>query len=182
MLGLFSAVKRTARCTFFLLLACAVAAPAQEPTPARRGLFDRLLHPFGSSSGKVPEYRNRKLNGLLLSIELPPEPVNLSETRQLPVTVRLTNVGKRAVELSFPTEQRIDIYLHDASGKVVNRWSDNRAFDPTPATILINPEEHLQYDETIATRDLSPGRVFTVEAVVPAYPELDVKRKAIAAP
>ena len=70
----------------------------------------------------------------------------------------------------------------DAAGRTVTRWSDNRAFQATPATILINPNEHLEYSETIATRDLSPGRVFTVEALVPAYPELDTKRKSLAAP
>ena len=102
--------------------------------------------------------------------------------RQLPVTVHLANRGDKAVELSFPTDQRIEILLHDAAGRVVTRWSDNRAFQPTPATILVNPGEHLEYVETIATRELSPGRVFTVEVTVPAYPELDAQRKSIAAP
>ncbi|MGH8163428.1 MAG: BsuPI-related putative proteinase inhibitor [Rhodanobacteraceae bacterium] len=155
-------------------------APAQVEKP-KRGLLGRLLHPF-SSSEKIPTYRNSKLNGLELTVTLPSEPVKLNETRQLPVTVRLVNRGDRAVELSLPTEQRIDIYLRNAAGRTVTRWSDNRAFESNPATILINPGEHLEYSETIATRELSPGKVFTVEAIVPAYPELDAKRKSIAAP
>ena len=48
--------------------------------------------------------------------------------------------------------------------------------------LLINPGEHVEYSETIATRELSPGKVFAVEVVVPAYPELDAQRKSIAAP
>ncbi len=154
---------------------------AQERSVPKRGFLGRILHPF-SSSEKIPEYRNPKLRGLQLVVLLPPEPIKLAEMRQLPVTVHLMNRGDRAAELSFPTDQRIEILLHDAAGRVVTRWSDNRAFQPTPATILVNPNEHLEYAETIATRELSPGRVFTVEVLVPAYPELDTQRKSIAAP
>ncbi len=164
-----------------VLLARPVFAPAQETPAPHRGLLNRVLHPFGSHE-KIPEYRNPKLRGLQLVVQLPPEPIKLPEMRQLPVTVSLVNRGDRAVELSFQTDQRIEILLHDAAGRVVTRWSDNRAFQPTPATILINPNEHLEYSETIATRELSPGRVFTVEVTVPAYPELDAQRKSIAAP
>ena len=115
-------------------------------------------------------------------MELPQEPVKLSEVRQLPVRVTLTNRGDRAVELNFPSEQRIEILLHDAAGRVVTRWSDNRAFAEHVGTILINPNEHVEYSETIATRELVPGKVFTVEVTVPAYPELDAKRKSLTAP
>jgi Intracellular proteinase inhibitor len=154
---------------------------AQDQPAPKRGFLGRILHPFGSSQ-KIPEYGNPKLRGLALEIQLPPEPIKLAETRQLPVTVHLVNLGQRAAELSFPSDQRIEILLHDAAGRVVTRWSDNRAFQPTPATILVNPNEHLEYSETIATRELAPGKVFTVEVLVPAYPELDAKRKSIAAP
>ncbi|HEY1768628.1 MAG TPA: BsuPI-related putative proteinase inhibitor [Chthoniobacterales bacterium] len=175
-------MRKLAPAVLAILLGAAIAARAQEPSPTpKRGLFSHLFHPF-AGSGKVPQYRNAKLNGLALSMQLPAEPIKLSEMRQLPVTIRLTNRGNHAIELDFPTDDRIDIYLHDAAGKIVTRWSDNRAFEPTPASVLINPNEHVEYAETIATRDLAPGRVFTVEVTVPAYPELDAKRKLLAAP
>jgi hypothetical protein len=160
-----------------ILLAAVSGAPAQE----KRGWLGRVLHPF-SSKEKIPQYKNPKLSGLLLAVELPLEPVKLSEVRQLPVRVLLTNRGDHAVELNFPSEQRFEILLHDAAGQVVTRWSDNRAFADTVGTILINPGEHIEYSETIATRELVPGKVFTVEVTLPAYPELDVRRKSIAAP
>jgi Intracellular proteinase inhibitor len=159
-----------------ILLATVSSTPAQE----KRGWLGRVLHPL-SSTKKIPQYKNQKLSGLLLSVELPLEPVKLSEVRQLPVRVLLTNLGDHAVELSFPTEQRIEILLRDAAGQIVTRWSDNRAFEEKPGTLLINPSEHVEYSETIATRELVPGKVFTVEVMVPAYPELDVRRKSIAA-
>ena len=65
---------------------------------------------------------------------------------------------------------------------MVTRWSENREFEERPANLLINPNEHVEYSETIATRELVPGKVFTVEVTVPAYPELDAQRKSIAMP
>ena len=160
-----------------ILLAVINSAPAQE----KRSWLGRVLHPFGSAN-KIPEYKNPKLRGLVLAIELPPEPVKLSEVRQLPVHVLLTNRGDHAVELTFPSEQRIEILLHDSSGRVVTRWSENRTFAETVGVVLINPNEHIDYYETIATRELAPGRVFTVEVKMPAYPELDAQRKSLTAP
>ncbi|MDQ3116214.1 MAG: BsuPI-related putative proteinase inhibitor [Verrucomicrobiota bacterium] len=170
-------MRLTFLCATLLLLAAVTDAPAQE----KRGWLGRLLHPF-SSSEKIPQYKNPKISGLVLTVELPSEPVKLSEVRQLPVHVILTNRGERAVEMSFPTEQRIEILLRDSTRQVVTRWSDNRAFAEQAGTLLINPGEHVDYYETIATRELVPGKVFTVEVTVPAYPEIDGHRKSIASP
>ena len=170
-------MRLTLLCATLIFLGAITDARAQE----KRTWFSRVMHPFGSSE-KIPEYKNPKLRGLILAAEIPQEPVKLSEVRQLPVRVTLTNRGAQAVELNFPTEQRIEILLHDSSRRVVTRWSDNRAFAEQPGTLLINPGEHVEYSETIATRELTPGKVFTVEVTVPAFPELDAQRKSIAAP
>lgn len=170
-------MRRMSFLAALFLLAAVSLAPAQQ----KRGWLGRLFHPFGSSE-KIPEYKNRKLRGLALALELPEGAIKLSEMRQLPVRVILTNRGDRAVELSFPSEQRIEILLHDSVGRVVTRWSENRAFEEQPGNLLINPNEHVEYSETIATRELVPGKVFTVEVTVPAYPELDAQRKSIATP
>ena len=73
-----------------LLLALTATAPAEE----QRSWLGRLFHPFGSSE-KIPEYKDPKIRGLLLSVELPAEPVKLSEVRQLPVHIVLANRGDR---------------------------------------------------------------------------------------
>ena len=168
-------MRRTSFLAAWLLLVAVSLAPAQQ----KRSWVDRVFHP---SSGKIPEYKNRKLRGLALVVELPEGAIKLSEMRQLPVRVILTNRADRAVELSFPSAQRIEILLHDSAGRVVTRWSENRAFEEQAGNLLINPNEHVEYSETIATRELVPGKVFTVEVTVPAYPELDAQRKSIATP
>jgi hypothetical protein len=108
--------------------------------------------------------------------------VKLSEVRQLEVKITLSNVSKRAVSLDFPTDQRIEIYLKNSSDAVLVTWSDNHAFDPKAGNILINPQEHIYYAETIATRDLTPNKVFVAEVFFPQYPELRVRQKFLTAP
>lgn len=166
------------------LLALALAAPlsAQEPTPAeKRGWFSRLLHPF-QSSDPAPNYKDTRLRGLVLAINLSPQPVKLSEVRQLQVNTTLTNVSKRAVLLDFPTEQRFEIYLRNSSEAILTIWTDNHAFEDKPGTVLINPSEHVDYPTTIATRDLTPNKVFICEVFFPNYPELRVRQKFMTAP
>jgi hypothetical protein len=156
---------------------------AEEPTatPEKRGLFNRLLHPFGSSN-PAPNYKDARLRGLILELNVSPEPVRLSEVRQLQVNLTLKNLSKRGVVLDFPSEQRFEIYLRNSTEAILTIWSDNHAFEDKPATVLINPLEHIDYPATIATRDLSPNKVFIAEAFFPQYPELRVRQKFMTAP
>jgi hypothetical protein len=157
------------------------ADPTPHPTPQKRGgWFTRMLHPFQSSP--APNYKDARLRGLVLDLKLSPQPVKLSEVRQLEVKITLTNISKRAVELSFPTDQRIEIYLKNSSDAVLTTWSDNHAFDSNEGAVLINPGEHIYYAETIATRELTPNKVFVTEVFFPQYPELRIRQKFLTAP
>src|ERR1051325_2847945 len=120
---------------------------AQEPTtsPEKRSWFSRLLHPFSSSSNPAPNYKDARLRGLVLELKLSPEPVKLSEVRQLQVNLTLKNVSKRAAVLDFPSEQRFEVYLRNSTEAILTIWSDNHAFEDKPGTVLINPLEHVDY-------------------------------------
>lgn len=169
------------------LLSLAIAGPLwaedQTPTPTpqkRGGWFTRMLHPFQSSP--APNYKDPRLRGLALELKLSSQPVKLSEVRQLEVKITLSNVSRRAVALEFPTDQRIEIYLKNSSDAILTTWSDNHAFDANAGAVLINPGEHIYYPETIATRDLTPNKVFIVEVFFPRYPELRSRQKFLTAP
>src|ERR1043166_45747 len=153
------------------------------PTPApgrKRGWLSRILHPF--SPNVVPQYKDARLRGLALDLQITPQTVNLSEVRQLNVKVTLANLSKRPVTLDFPTSQRIEIYLMDSAGEVLTRWSENHAIVEKPATILINPSERIEYNETISTRELTPNKVFIAEVFFPQFLELRVRQKFLAVP
>ena len=171
-----------------LALVCATLACAQTdsltstpvPQAEKRSWFGRLIH--RDPSPAAPTYKDTRLRGLLLNIELSPQPVKLSEVRQLEVRVTLTNLSKRGIELDFPTDQRIEIVLRNTDEKVLTRWSENHAVAQKFGTVLINPQEHIEYNETIATRELTPNRVFITEVFFPEFPELNARQKFLTAP
>jgi Intracellular proteinase inhibitor len=167
-----------------LLFAIIGQSLAQETsptaTPRRRSWLARMVHPFSSEA--IPQYKDPRLRGLAVDLQTTPQTVKLSEVRQLGIKVTLTNQSKRPGTLEFPTNQRIEIYLRNSAGDMLTKWSDNHAITETPGTILINPQEHVEYNETIATRDLTPNKVFIAEAFFPKYPELRIRQKFLAVP
>jgi hypothetical protein len=156
--------------------------PGLEPTPGRRGWLGRMLHPFSSAPAPPPQYNDPKVRGLALLLQVSPQTVKLSEVRQLEVKVRLTNQSKKAIELNFPNDQRIEIYLMNSAGIVLTKWSDNHAINAKPGVVLINPREHIEYNEKISTRELTPDKVFIAEVFFPKYPDLRTRQKFLTAP
>jgi Intracellular proteinase inhibitor len=150
------------------------------PTPRKRGWFSRILHPF--SPNVVPQYKDPRLRGLALDLQITPQTVKLSEVRQLSVKVTLANLSKRSVALDFPTSQRIEIYLMNSASEVLTKWSENHAIVEKPATVLVNPSERIEYNETISTRELTPNKVFIAEVFFPQYRELRIRQKFLAVP
>ncbi|HJX98195.1 MAG TPA: BsuPI-related putative proteinase inhibitor [Chthoniobacterales bacterium] len=167
----------------------AAAAPSSNPTTTskstttmeKRGFFGRVFHPF-SSSGVLPKYNDKRLRGLVLELQISPQPVRLSEVRQMEVRLTVTNKATHVIQLDFPTDQRIEIQLRNAGDVVLTKWSENHAAKEKASSVLINPDEHVEYKETIATRDLAPGRVFTAEVFFPKYPDLKIRQKFMTEP
>ena len=183
--GLFSLFMMRRVLLVFVMVLVAHAVFGQDPAPTttparRRGWFSRILHPF--SPEIIPQYKDPRLRGLALDLQITPQTVKLSEVRQIAVKVTVANLSKRPVALDFATNQRIEIYLMDSAGEILTRWSDNHAITEKPATILINPQERVEYNESIATRELTPNKVFVAEAFFPQYPELRIRQKFLAVP
>src|SRR6266446_493015 len=75
---------------------------APTPTPARkRGWLSRILHPI--SPNVVPQYKDPRLRGLALDLQITPQSVTLSEVRQLSVKLTLASRHTLPVGLDFPT-------------------------------------------------------------------------------
>jgi hypothetical protein len=183
--GLFSLLMKRRIVFLLLTLFMAVSLFGQDIAPTstpsrRRGWLSRILHPF--SPEVIPQYKDPRLRGLALDLQISPQTVKLSEVRQLGVKATLANLSKRPVGLDFPTNQRIEIYLMDSAGAILTKWSDNHAIAEKPGTILINPQERIEYSETIATRELTPNKVFIAEVFFPQYPELRIRQKFLAVP
>ncbi len=162
-------------------IATSTPTPATATTLRKRGWLSRVMHPF-SSSETLPRYKDPKLRGLVVELQLAPQPVKLSEVRQIEVKLMVTNRGKYPVALDFPTDQRIEIQLLNSADVVLAKWSDTHAINEKSGAVLINPDEHVEYKETIATRELSPNKVFIADVFLPKYPELRVRQKFLTTP
>jgi hypothetical protein len=155
-----------------------VLASEESSTPEKRGFFSRMLHPF-QKNPPPPEHPGEARGSwrrLTLTMLMEPLPLKLPDTRQMKVTLTLTNHSSRFVQLEFPTTQRIEVVVKNLNGKLVEQWSEDHAFTNEPGMVSINPNEHLTYTVTVSTRDMKPGETYSVEGFFPNYEGLAVKK------
>src|SRR6266513_2265001 len=126
-----------------IALFAASNAAAQAPSPPERGFLNRMFHPFASAKNKAPKYQDSHFRGLLLEVQVPTEPILLSEVRQLRVQAILRHISSSPVPLDFPTSQLINIHLLNSPGEFLTRWSENRAFTDEIGNLTINPREQV---------------------------------------
>ena len=74
------------------------------------------------------------------NIAVEPSEFSLAERRELDATYTVRNNTKKLIRLDFNTTQRIDILTSDASGKVIEKWSEDRAFQFQEGIVIINPQ------------------------------------------
>jgi len=126
-----------------------------------------FVHFFTDMFGSVRLTKTHSASAL----KVDPATFSLDDRREITVTFTVENRTNRLVKLDFPTSQRIEILVRDSSGKVIEKWSDDRAFQDVSGVVMINPGEHIQYEEKIATRDMQPGQTYVVEASMANNPE-----------
>jgi hypothetical protein len=105
------------------------------------------------------------------SLAVNPQDPALQNQRELGVTYTVRNNSKEMTRLEFPTTQHIEILARNASGAVVERWSDDRGFQRDEGIVVINPRERIEYQEKISTRELRVGQAYTVEAALKTQPD-----------
>jgi len=139
----------------------------------------RAVWPFGKKPGDAPTtpmpkgaQAGKAWKDLVPTILIEPMPLKLGDVRTVKVTLQLANRGKKLQQLDFPTTQRIEVLVKDATGKLIERWSEDQAFQNEPTLVAINPGERLEYMANVATRDLHAGQAFTIEGFFPNYEQL----------
>ncbi len=158
------------------LASCANSSEPADHKPLQPGMISRALDVFRGSPERIEQAGRADTKHLAISLTTTPETISLASTRRLAVEIILTNNGKETVSLQFPTSQRIEIQILDESGGIITRWSDDRAFAQMLGHVAINPGERVTYQETISLRDLKPGSNYTLEVLIPGYPELTIRK------
>jgi hypothetical protein len=126
----------------------------------------------------------RKLQGRKTTENLTLEPpsFSLGERREVEAVYTLRNNSNKLIRLDFPTSQRMDILTRDSTGQVIDRWSDDRAFQPQEGIIIINPKERIEYREKVPTRDMKADNSYTIQAEVAGYPEYTAQQPVTPSP
>jgi len=107
-----------------------------------------------------------------MRLKIVPEFVRLSETRSLEAHLLLINRSRKPVNLIFSDSRKYDFILRDASGKKLVQWSDDQPLTQTESYVIINPGERAEFVGNISTRDMSAGRLYTLEAMVIGYDKM----------
>jgi hypothetical protein len=114
-------------------------------------------------------------------VEVSPNPLSLKALKaiapnpSIKIVFFVHNHAKKTYTLSFPTAQRWDFRILDATGKAIYVYSDNCEFEQAVGTSMVNNDDKLVYTETVDFGDLSqplaPG-TYTVQAVMANYPDM----------
>ena len=115
-----------------------------------------------------------------LTIE--PDEFSLKDRHELDTAYVVKNNTGKMIRLEYNTSQRIELLTKDANGKVVDKWSDDRAYKPEEGLVVINPKERIEYNETIPTREMKPKETYTIQADVTGYPDYSVTHTVTPAP
>jgi len=134
-------------------------------------IVDLTKKPFGKSSSSSSK-GEPVWNQLQVALKVDPEAVKLSTTKTVQVNVLVTNLGKKLVQLEFPTSERIEVVLRGNEGKVLARWSEDQKVENEPGLVNINPGEYLEYNATISTRDMQVTGSYQIEAYFPSFDQL----------
>ncbi len=172
------------RCSFSIL-AAAVGASALILTgcATTTRVASRAYHVLPFTHHESPKTKAGaailRTRTFALQMQLSPQPVKLSDMRQVDVRIRLENISKKYVQLEFPTTQRFEILVSDENGKLIDQWSEDHSFESTVTYVGINPGEHVEYTATIPTRDMQPGKKYIVAGFFPNFPELKVEQTIV---
>jgi Intracellular proteinase inhibitor len=163
-----------------LILLAGCSSSNSDTTADEPGLLGRMwgstrkLNPFDRElkPRELKERKPLKLKSLVAHVSVDPSAPKLGEQRQMAVTLRLTNKGKRLAQLEFSTTQRVEGVIRDRLGNVIERWSDDQRFERESGVVSINPGERVEYTLNLATREMSAGETYSAEALVVGYESL----------
>ena len=85
--------------------------------------------------------------------------VSLSQTDSVEAYLTLTNQGSAPIQLTFNSGQLYDIYLYDAAGEIVSRWSQGHMFTQACQQIILEPGQEKVFGDRLELKDLSGQRL-----------------------
>ena len=121
------------------------------------------------------------LEAFQTKLEVAPGELSLKKIRdpqpddQISLKFTVINGADTGTFLYFPTAQRCEAVVRNASGEIVYTWSEDFEFAPDAGYSFLNPGERLNYQLTIpfqALRGRLPTGAATLTASLINYPQL----------
>lgn len=109
-------------------------------------------------------------------LDVEPASFSLQDRREISVTYSIRNNTKKITRIEYPTSQRIEILTRTPQGTVIDRWSDDRTFENLEGIVVINPDERIEYQEKIPTREMKAGETYNVEAFATSEPNFSAQK------
>lgn len=148
-----------------IVAACAAPRGGAEDTWSNR-LAD-TVDPIVPDSFRL----GRKLPPLQAELSADPAEFPLAERREIRLVFSVKNTTTKAERLEFLNTQRFDLSVIAPDGSRIFLWSEDRVFDPTASSVVVNPRERIEYEATVPTRDMQAGGIYRVEAGLAGFPE-----------
>jgi hypothetical protein len=178
-----------------LFLAGLESASAIDVNPSKdtipRGSFDTGGNRFSIFNGdpkRIQRANEVNTKSFDASVQVSPNPLDLRTALALgpnpsvKITFWIHNHAKKTYTLSFPTAQRWDFRILNASGAVVYAYTDDHDFVQVVGTTMVNDDDKLTYTESVDFDDMSlpllPG-TYTVQAVMANYPEMKAQTQFV---
>jgi hypothetical protein len=149
-----------------LVAGCAAPRDGADDSWSRRAsdFLDPLLPDSLTLGRREPPWQT--------AVRLDPADFRLEDRREVRVVFSVRNTTRRSKRLEFPSAQRIELAVLAPDGRRIFLWSEDRLFDPRPATVVINPRERVEYEASVPTRDMTAGGVYLAEVGLVGYPEV----------
>ena len=132
------------------------------PKPPRPPVTQQVKSFFKGMFASVKLIKGGNTLPMLLTVE--PSQFSVANHPDLTVSLKVSNSKRQEIELLYPNDQRLEILTKDSAGNVVNRWSQDRIFDPNEGFVEINPSEFIVYSEKVPTDAMKAGETYTIEA------------------
>jgi hypothetical protein len=87
--------------------------------------------------------KERKLNHLLLKIDLPRD--TFSSGENIPIELFLKNEGVEAVKLFYRTAQKFEVVVQSRRGSEIWRWSADKFFTQMLEEVILQPGEEMSF-------------------------------------
>jgi len=154
-----------------------VSATPTPPVPAGKavGRFFTDMFSFGLLGKPRGEGQSHE-------VEIVPRPISLENMTEVTVTYKFRNTTKSLVSLVFPTTQRLEVTLTNASGKTLWQSDKGREFAKAEGFVVVNPKEAVTFSELMPLAGLVAGEIYDVRVEIVGYPETAITSTIIPQP